>query len=551
LAAPGDTTLDFELIDYENGLSELSLVVWGNTEASVSPDHHIFISINGHEVLDEFWDGKGRHILKAVVMPDVLQEGENRITIQAPGDTGVVADIVYIDSIELVYSRTLSAINDRLELFSNGEEQILLGFDKVMHLFNISNPENPIQIDKDTAISTDNGDTVQFQGVYGDKYLVLGENGAIKPDQIISVMVDSEIRNSIDGAEYIAVGPQPLLAELKPLLDYREAQGLSVLSIPPDVIYDQFGYGFPDPVAIGDFVRYASENWQPAPRYLLIVGDATYDPKGYIAPVDANQMPIFLVPSVFGGETASDVPLGQVNDDPWPDIAIGWIPARNTEHIRTLVEKIIKYEEINENNMNASSNPGKVLAVADGQESYFRSDAQIFLDRFPDQYETALYAPEAGTRDANIQIKDLFAQNNLLVAYFGHGSVNMWGKDRLFSTEDVFSLSAGTRLPIVLNMTCLTGLFTHPEVESLAEALLWQPGGGAVAVLAPTSLTLPGDQSFLSRALVESLVTNPEATLGEIHLQARQSVPLEGLGTIDVMRTFLLFGDPAMSVPDL
>lgn len=66
------------------------------------------------------------------------------------------------------------------------------------------------------------------------------------------------------------------------------------------------------------------------------------------------------------------------------------------------------------------------------------------------------------------------------------------GKDRLFNPGDG-PLENGDRLPIVLNMTCLTALFTHPQVESLAESLLWQRKGGVVAVLAPTSLTLPTD----------------------------------------------------------
>jgi hypothetical protein len=135
-----------------------------------------------------------------------------------------------------------------------------------------------------------------------------------------------------------------------------------------------------------------------------------------------------------------------------------------------------------------------------------------------------------------------------MIAYFGHGSVNMWGKDRLFTTADVASLSNHAHLPVVLNMTCLNGLFTHPQVESMAEALLWQPQAGAVAVLAPTSLTLPTDQSFLSTPLVQALQDQAGVTLGEALLQARRQVPLHDPGTRDVMETFLLFGDPALNV---
>ena len=108
------------------------------------------------------------------------------------------------------------------------------------------------------------------------------------------------------------------------------------------------------------------------------------------------------------------------------------------------------------------------------------------------------------------------------------------------------ALDNGDRLPIVVTMTCLTGLFTHPEVNSLAEALLWQPQGGAVAVLAPTSLTLASDQSQLRSALAEALVDRRHGTLGSAVLAAWQAVPLDSPGTRDVVATFLLFGDPAL-----
>ncbi|MCK4727036.1 MAG: hypothetical protein KAT29_14590, partial [Anaerolineales bacterium] len=116
--------------------------------------------------------------------------------------------------------------------------------------------------------------------------------------------------------------------------------------------------------------------------------------------------------------------------------------------------------------------------------------------------------------------------------------------------DQVMNLEPPQNYPIVVNMTCLTGLYTHPSVESLAEALLWQEGGGAVAVLAPSSLTLPADQGKLSAALINEWLSNPEARLGEIHLLAREEVPVDRVSSLDVMRTFMLFGDPALRLPN-
>jgi hypothetical protein len=330
---------------------------------------------------------------------------------------------------------------------------------------------------------------------------------------------------------------------LKPLLALRLSQGLKTISLPVEAVYDQFGSGLPEPQAIQEFMKYAAANWDPAPRYLLLVGDASYDPRGYTAPPEANRLPTFLVMTVFGGETASDIDFVQVNDDPWPDLAVGRIPARTPEQVRLLVEKTLSYEKTV-----GQSSARSILAVADGQEAAFKSDAQTFLDLFPQSFPRQLYAPAAGVSGGNAEIASALGKGDWLVAYFGHGSINMWGKDRLFTNEDVDTLASQSRLPVVIQMTCLTGLFSHPKVESLSEALLWKPQGGAVATLAPTSLTLPFDQTFLSGPLAEAVLSDPQATLGQVLLNARRKVPVEDRGALDVMLTFLLLGDPALRI---
>jgi hypothetical protein len=69
-----------------------------------------------------------------------------------------------------------------------------------------------------------------------------------------------------------------------------------------------------------------------------------------------------------------------------------------------------------------------------------------------------------------------------------------------------------------------------------------------VAVFAPTSLTLPGDQSFLTRAFGEAFLAEPNLPLGDLLLKARRQIPVATAGALDVMQTFLLFGDPAMKL---
>lgn len=539
LAAPGSMRVGFELDNLSpgNGSAHLTLVVWSNTEASASPDHQLGIQINGHSILEELWEGKGRHTLQASFSSQWLAQGDNELVIQAAGTPGVIADIYYLDKIEIAYPRMPVAQKDVLDFWKTDGSIQMSGFSGEIQIYDITDENTVLRV-----ANYQTGDVV-FEGDTGKHYLAVGPLGAHKPEKITFPNLIPDLRASNISGDYLAIGPQDLLEPLQPLLDWRAEQGLKVMGVPLDAVYDQFSCGVPVPQAIQALVDYAAHNWLVKPRYLLLVGDSSYDPKGFISDPAINRLPTFLVDTVFGGETASDVGFVQINDDPWPDLPIGRFPARTPAQIESIVEKILAYEQ----NQGAFS---QVMAIADGQEASFRQDAQTFLDLFPPEYPGELFAPQAGEASANRQTIELLGQDHLLVAYFGHGSVSMWGKDRLFTVDDVSALPATEQLPVVINMTCLTGLFTHPEVESLAEALLWQPGAGAVAVLAPSSLTLPADQSFLSQPFARALVAEPGLTLGELHQSARRQVVLDSPGAFDVMQTFMLFGDPALKLPE-
>jgi len=515
----------------------ITIAVWSNTEARAAPDHHLRVSINGSLVVDQVWDGKGLHILEGKIEPGVLTDGGNEMVLEAPGDLGILADLYYIDWIEIQYPRQPVAVSDRLEFSFPGDGLELRGFSGEVSIYEL------LPTGQATLVAPDvMHEKYAFQA--GHLYIVVGPQGYLHPKKIIPVETSQYTLESGNGGEYLAIGPEELLKPLKPLLEYRAQKGLRTLTIPVETIYDRYNAGFPEPEAIVQFIRDAYQNWEVRPVYLLLVGDASYDSKSFRTNESANQLPAYFVDTVFGGETVTDVEFGQLNDDPWPDLAIGLMPARTPDQVRILVEKTLAYEM----NWELSDSPLRLVAVADGQDQSFKQDVQSFLDLFPREVSIEIFAPQPGDASASRQISQYFEANFDILAYFGHGSVNMWGKDRLFTTEEAAKLGNNQRPVIVINLTCLTGLYTHPEIESLAEALLWKQDGGAVAVLAPSSLTLPSDQSFLSAALVESLMSNGNLTLGQAHLMARRKISLDTYGAGDVMRTFMLFGDPALEL---
>jgi hypothetical protein len=517
------------------GPTLVRLAVWSDTQAELAPDHHLQVMINGQVALDATWDGSGRQVLQAVAPAGLLAAGVNQVEVLLPGDTGITAERSYFDWLEIDYPRPATAENGLALLPGAGVPIQFDGFDAATHRL--------WQIDGITQTTRLLGSLIP--GELGARYIVVGPQGFRTP-RLQALTATPDLRQ-LPPAQYLAFGPDDLLAAAQPLLTAHQQNGLTTAAIPLQAVYDQFGQGFPEPAAIQRFLAYAAAQWPAPPRYVLLLGDFTYDPRGYIVGPEANRLPSFFVHTVYGGETASDVPMADLDADGLPDLAVGRLPARSSDEIAAYSAKAIAYMQQSDTAWRT-----RLLAVADGQEASFASDAQTFLDRFDGElrsdaaFAQTLFAPPAGVQDANTQVASSFEEGFGLVSYFGHGSLAMWGKDRLFTSEDVATLKNGDHLPVVVNMNCLTGLFTHPKTASLAEVFLWQPQGGAVAVLAPTSLTLPGDQSLLSGALAEQFSSYPRQSLGESLLNAQRQMPIQQAGANEVLLTFLLFGDPAL-----
>lgn len=537
MIGPQTESIEAKLSKVVTGSGTLRLELWGNTKAPADPDHHVRVYANQKLVADETWDGQVRHRVEALIPSGILQDGPNTIEVEIPGDTASPVEIVYLDWLEIDYVRQPQAEDDRL-IFKAGKDPMeLTGFSGSPVLFDVSDPQKIVRFE----LAKESG---WFQAESGHRYIAAGPRGYLIPGRLYPAQLTPDLRNPKMGADYLAIGPPDLLTPLDPLLDWRESENLSTFSLPIQAIYDQFNGGMPEPEAIQKFLVFAVQNWKTPPRYVLLVGDTSYDFRGYTIPAEKNRLPTLMVPTIFGGITGSDVAIAQINEDPWPDLAIGRIPAQDSKQVEVFVEKTLTYEKI----PFEADWQKNVLAIADGQEDQFRLDAQEFLDAFPEDYTTELIAPQAES-DASTEVIQAIQNGSLITAYFGHGSLTMWGKDRLFTSDDIPDLSNTRRLSIMLHATCLTGLFIHPTQASLAEDLLWYPQGGAVAILAPTSLTLPTAQGILTSAFAKVLSQETNPRLGDIALWAWRQVPADDQNAVDVMRTFLLFGDPALNIP--
>jgi len=300
-------------------------------------------------------------------------------------------------------------------------------------------------------------------------------------------------------------------------------------------LYDESSFGNKSPKAIKDFLALAKYNWSKPPRYVLLVGDASFDPKNYLDLGDMDYVPTKLIDTVYM-ETASDDWFVDFNNDGLPEIAIGRLPVQTVEEASIVVSKIVGYER--------SGAIREALLVADMKEGSSEFNFEGALEELRALLPSSLmvrkiYRSEFSDdlRAKGELIRDI-DEGPLLVDYIGHGSVEFWRGD-LLSSDDAEGLTNAYRLPFIVSMTCLNGFFQTPYGDTLAEALIRAKGGGAVAVWTSSGLTVPDKQVVMNKELIRLLFSGERLTLGEATARAKGAT-----GDQDVRKTWILFGDP-------
>jgi hypothetical protein len=310
-------------------------------------------------------------------------------------------------------------------------------------------------------------------------------------------------------------------------------------------IYDS-GDGRATPDAIRAYIANAYATWNPRPEYVLLAGDGTHDPKRYRAESFGTFIPPYLeVVDPWIGETAADNRYVTVDgSDALPDLLIGRLPVNSAAETTIIVNKIVQYET------------APPVGAWNARVTFISDDADAAGD-FP-QKSLALagthiappfYAPQivvAVPLTPTVQaVRAAWNDGAGALVYNGHSSIHQWTAERIFHLDDVAGLTNGGRLPIVLQMTCFTGSFHLSSLSALDEALLRQPGGGAVAAWGPTGLGVATGHDALANGYLGRVYGNGQPEIGAAALAGKLALAASNTAP-DLIDTFTLLGDPAL-----
>ncbi|MBM4412104.1 MAG: hypothetical protein FJ040_01450 [Chloroflexi bacterium] len=542
-----------------------SITLQPSWKAPVARGAQVRATVQGHAQEDT----AGPHVLSLNGVTTTWEGvGAWQQTLEDRGTSSVLAlrsdgiSEILIDSVE--YARSASIIvNVPYEIATPGWYRPSVAVNSTHRVFDITNPLAPVLIRN--AFQPGLFDTTEVNR----RVMILAPNN-------YSVARITRLVNpvwSTTGADAVYIAPAALLPALKPLIDYRNSQGVATVAIDVQTIYDGWNNGDMSPQAIRSFLQFVAHRWQKVPHTVVLVGDGTVDPLNYTKSgvANVNHIPPYLAEvDSYMGESACEscfVRLDGTNplNDAAPDMVIGRISVRTATELTDYINKVKRYEAqpiIRWTNQHviASDNPD-----SGGDFPYFAQmiqrsahlsglRAQLY---FYDPLSTSKYTGPRIQSATTLRTQFLQAINTGagLVTYIGHANHYQWAstdflvsQPYLMNIWDVDGLTNGNMTPIMVSMACLSSAFQRESSigQTIDERLVFKSSGGAIATWGSAGMEVASghNQMFYNFYRVLRDGNQPLRTLGAATFVGSVYLAASSTCCANVISAYTLIGDP-------
>ncbi|MEX0778363.1 MAG: type IX secretion system sortase PorU [Balneolales bacterium] len=492
----------------------------------------------------------------------------------------------WVDWIQVQLNRNLEAKNGKLIFYapedgnsSEGASYTISGFDNQPILMDITDPANPrlLRVNESAGSYTfDYGTTPGTRFIAHDSFHTPGEGQPV---------AKQNIRGLSGYPDYIIITNELFLDEARELAEYRrDKDGLRPVIVTQDQIFNEFSGGVPDMRAIRDYVKYLYDraDINNLPAYLLFFGDTTFDYKNiikdngeknhiftYQSDESIDRVSSFGSDDYFGllGESAGEWRSGDRSQR--IDIGIGRLPIQTPEDAQILIDKIKSYEQqgktgdwrtlfsFSADDDASGSNNDRDLHLLNADytaELIDREATGIRLNKIY-QFSYPVENTSSGRRQplATKAFIDRINNGTLVMNFSGHGNERFLSDERLFSIDNISSLTNRDKLSIFVTATCSFGRFDDNETQSGAEQILLHSDGGMAAAFTTTRVVYtgrnPNVDNFglnveLTRQMVQREDNGRPRRLGDIYRLTKNT----SVGASFNSRKFILLGDPAMRI---
>ncbi len=534
--SPTTISINLPAVDFASPAASIDLKIQGATQLP----HQTKVELNGVEI--GVINGSGQTLMAKQfdISTSALREGANTLKLTALASSG---DASYFDTVKINYPKLYKVQQNNLSFYQPGYKEISVGgfTSSNVRVFDISNPDQPKLVN--AAVESDNSGGFRALIAPNRARLLLGiEDTVFLSAASITKNSPSTLSNTANSANMLIISYKDWMSQANDWANYRRGQGMSVEVADVEDVYDEFSFGAFSSDAIEEYLKYAYNNRQTKPDYVLLIGDATYNPRGYTTaatpPVEYNFIPTKMVETIYL-ETGSDEALADFNNNGLAAIPIGRIPVHEAQVVTDVLNKVTIYEQ----NVATQNLSRGVLFASDLPNGYDFAGVNTRL-RSQLPANTPSVMVNKGDTNGRARLLEEMNTGKFLVNYSGHGNTAAWSASpTFFGNADVANLSNGNNLSIFTMLTCLNGYFIQTP-DSLAELLLSKKTGGAVAAWASSGETTPDIQEIMATRFFNKLGGDNTMRLGDLIKDAKTTIP----GGRDVRLSWALLGDPALKV---
>lgn len=502
-----------------------------------------------------------------------VRHGDAKMALTMEYSYSGVIFLARLDYVEVFHQRYVKLDNGQIHFFGDYTSGTVVGVEgcgSTTVIYDVTDPARPAIVDYDLQGTTA---TIKMDR---DGYR---EFVAFNPDQVTATTtLGRRIANQdLHGApapDMLIITPEEYLQGARLIADLHvKHDGMDVLVLDPQTIYNEFSNGKQD---VGAW-RKLLKMWHDrggAPRYCLIMGKPSCDPKGLMNEYKSMRYtPVPIWQSLSGmTETTSysnDNFIGMLDDTADGTFvmdrarvytAVGRLPVKDSEEALAVGRKIVSHVE----NPKKGSWRSKVMLIADdndgsvhlkqSQTSYGnlrgagRGAGYLYDRLYLDSYPLVSTATGPAYPQATAHMLEAYNEGVLFTNYIGHASERGWGHEHLWEWNDIVGMK-NQNLMFIYAATCRFMPWDEALV-SAAEELMLNPRGGISGMIAATRTVYIPANGTLNANFASELLKNGDdgrvRPIGDAFVAALNRY----MGDGNRLR-YALMGDPAMRLNDI
>lgn len=355
------------------------------------------------------------------------------------------------------------------------------------------------------------------------------------------------------GVDYIYITHATHRANTDRLAAFRrQHNNVRTRIVDVDDIIDEFGAGQRSPEAIRNYLKHAwSSAPSPKPRYLLLVGNATWDPRiavpfGNVGSTRPDQVPTF-------GRPSSDYWFGLLDDEydiAVSELIVGRIPAVTADESKAQIDKIIQSDTIA---FAPWMRRWQFVGGGDESEGICDTYTNMLVDVFqtgvtfldaPFCIDTSTLCRYTAPVNAGFYLRKSIDEGVQWMNYLGHGATNTFDIGGWDATE----LANTGRYGVLATYACQTGSFSNPSTASENVEYVIVPNRGFMAAMGGTGWEFQERVSDI-HFRIHGLMRDGARELGAIMYAAKLPYAQSGRAEqINTAMQYCLLGDPLSRV---